>query len=101
MLKPRPDMALSSGFSTHMAPLQFGGKLPAAPAKLQPDNQPYERAIIENAQRLAAEVQSLAQRRAQVYTMLEEHDRAIMQKQAALEALRGVLAAIAPSHRVL
>lgn len=58
-------------------------------------DRPYERTIMESAQRLASEIQGLAARRAQIITMLEEHDRAIMQKQAALEALKGVLAALA------
>jgi hypothetical protein len=64
-------------------------------ATASPADRPYERTIMESAQRLASEVQALAARRAQIITMLEEHDRAIMQKQAALEALKGILAALA------
>jgi hypothetical protein len=110
MLKPRPDVALSSGFSDGKT---AGGTVSAAAnatanatnvntapvstsgATAGPADRPFERTIMESAQRLASEVQGLAARRAQIITMLEEHDRAIMQKQAALEALKGVLAALA------
>jgi len=109
MLKPRPDVALSSGFSIKTA---GGTTIAAANATATATNanaatasasganagcadRPYERTIMESAQRLASEIQGLAARRAQIITMLEEHDRAIMQKQAALEALKGVLAALA------
>ena len=110
MLKPRPDVALSSGFSDGKT--AGGTTIAAANATATATNanaatastsganagsadRPYERTIMESAQRLASEVQGLAARRAQIITMLEEHDRAIMQKQAALEALKGVLAALA------
>lgn len=103
-------MALSSGFSDGKT---AGGTVSAAAnatanaknvntapvstsgATAGPADRPFERTIMESAQRLASEVQGLAARRAQIITMLEEHDRAIMQKQAALEALKGVLAALA------
>ena len=98
-------MALSSGFPVGKT---AGGTttavttaVSASGATAGPADRPYERTIMESAQRLAGEVQGLAARRAQIITMLEEHDRAIMQKQAALEALKGVLAALAQPSRVL
>jgi hypothetical protein len=114
MLKPRPDVALSSGFSdgktaggttiaaanatataTATATNANAATASTSGANAGSADRPYERTIMESAQRLASEIQGLAARRAQIITMLEEHDRAIMQKQAALEALKGVLAALA------
>lgn len=110
MLKPRPDVALSSGFSdgkraggttttvsatANATATNANTATSTSGATAGPADRPFERTIMESAQRLASEVQGLAARRAQIITMLEEHDRAIMQKQAALEALKGVLAALA------
>ena len=67
---------------------------PIAAAQSGQSGQSLELSIVTSLRKLVAEAQAMAQRRAQLQAAIEEQDRAIMQKKAAIDALGGILNSI-------